>query len=241
MSAVGLFLSVFKGPTACYLRYPHSRFWPLFLVSFFDAFLEPNGPSQGPQNRSKSRKIVFQRPPWEHPPKSHQKLCNLERPNLWICWHLHTFSCFSSGPRPPKRSPKASQNGAFGHPKSQKKQKNKHSKNTPKNGCKNYQKRSQKGLPLSRRRGLQNHKNPSLGLKMCPKPPGGVPRHPKYPKIIKKRAPRASKIAQHHENLITQNQENPRKKIQEKRCGTVAGYARSALDTSLLYLILVLM
>ena len=118
----------------------------------------------------------------------------------------------------------------LGNQNHRKKQKNKHSKNTPKNGCKNYQKRSQKGLPLSRRRGLQNHKNPSLGLKMCPKPPGGVPRHPKYPKIIKKRAPRASIIAQHHENLITQNQGNPRKKIQEKRCGTVAGYARSALD-----------
>ena len=27
------------------------------------------------------------------------------------------------------------------------------------------------------------------GLKMCPKPPGRVPRHPKYSKIIKKRAP----------------------------------------------------
>ena len=35
----------------------------------------------------------------------------------------------------------------------------------------------------------QNHKNPSLELKMCPKPPGRVPRHPKYSKIIKKRAP----------------------------------------------------
>ena len=35
----------------------------------------------------------------------------------------------------------------------------------------------------------QNHKNPSLGLKMHPKPPGGVPRHPKYAKIIKKRIP----------------------------------------------------
>ena len=63
---------------------------------------------------------------------------------------------------------------------------------------------------------LQDHTNPSLGLKMCPKPPGGVPRHPKYSKIIKKRAPRASKIAQHHENLITQNQENPRKKSRKK-------------------------
>ena len=35
----------------------------------------------------------------------------------------------------------------------------------------------------------QNQKNPSLELKMCPKPPGGVPRHPKYSKIIKKTAP----------------------------------------------------
>ena len=35
----------------------------------------------------------------------------------------------------------------------------------------------------------QNHTNPSLGLKMYPKPPGGVPRHPKYAKIIKKRIP----------------------------------------------------
>ena len=32
----------------------------------------------------------------------------------------------------------------------------------------------------------QNHKNPSLGPKMCPKPPGEAPRHPKYSKIIKK-------------------------------------------------------
>ena len=36
---------------------------------------------------------------------------------------------------------------------------------------------------------LQNHVNPSLGLKMCPKPPGEVPRHPKISKIIKKEAP----------------------------------------------------
>ena len=40
--------------------------------------------------------------------------------------------------------------------------------------------------------------------------------------------PRASKITQNHENLVTQNQENPRKKT--SRNGTVAGYARSALD-----------
>ena len=39
---------------------------------------------------------------------------------------------FSSGPRPPKRSPKASQNGAFGHPKSQKNRKTNTQKNTKK-------------------------------------------------------------------------------------------------------------
>ena len=44
-----------------------------------------------------------------------------------------------------------------------------------------------------------------------------------------KMSPRASKITQNHENLVTQNQENPRKKT--SRNGTVAGYARSALDT----------
>ena len=43
-----------------------------------------------------------------------------------------------------------------------------------------------------------------------------------------KMSPRASKITQNHENLVTQNQENPRKKT--SRNGTVAGYARSALD-----------
>ena len=43
-----------------------------------------------------------------------------------------------------------------------------------------------------------------------------------------KMRPRASKITQNHENMVTQNQENPRKKT--SRNGTVAGYARSALD-----------
>ena len=49
------------------------------------------------------------------------------------------------------------------------------------------------------------------------------------PKIFKnqqQKSPRASKITQNHENLVTQNQENPRKKtsrIQEIKKGTVAG------------------
>ena len=46
-----------------------------------------------------------------------------------------------------------------------------------------------------------------------------------------KMSPRASKITQNHENLVTQNQENPKKKT--SRNGTVAGYARSALDTNI--------
>ena len=37
-----------------------------------------------------------------------------------------------------------------------------------------------------------------------------------------------SKITQNYENMVTRNQENPRKKT--SRNGTVAGYARSALD-----------
>ena len=35
---------------------------------------------------------------------------------------------------------------------------------------------------------------------------------PKIPKNHQKKSPRASKITQNHENLVTQNQENPRKK-----------------------------
>ena len=111
--------------------------------------------------------------------------------------------------KPPKMEPLGTQNH-------RKNRKTNTQKTHQKMDAKTIKKGAKKGLPLSWRRGLQNHKNPSLGLKMCPKPPGGVPRHPKYPKIIKKRAPRASKIAQHHENLITQNQENPRKKSRKK-------------------------
>ena len=64
----------FKGVQGLLLAFP---FFIIFRVSFFDAFLEPNGLPQGAQNRSKSQKIVFQRPPWEHPQKSHQKWCIL--------------------------------------------------------------------------------------------------------------------------------------------------------------------
>ena len=42
------------------------------------------------------------------------------------------------------------------------------------------------GGSFSHRANLKNHKNPSLGLKMWPKPPGRAPRHPKYSKIMKK-------------------------------------------------------
>ena len=63
---------------------------------------------------------------------------------------------------------------------------------------------------------LQNHKNPSLGLKMCPKPPKGVPRHPKYSKIIKKRAPGPPKSLK-----ITRIWQPEIKKILEKQTSRI--------------------
>ena len=117
-------------------------------------------------------------------------------PEGWICnphtpvQSKHTFSfSLCSGPRLPKRSQKASQNGASGHPNSQKKTENQTLKKTLKNECKKYQKKLQKRGRDSWRRGHQNHKNPSLGLKMCPKPPGRVPRHPKCSKSSKNEPP----------------------------------------------------
>ena len=44
----------------------------------------------------------------------------------------------------------------------------------------------QNGGTFSRRSNLKNLKNPSLGLKMWLKPPGRVPRHSKYSKIMQK-------------------------------------------------------
>ena len=47
--------------------------------------------------------------------------------------------------------------------------------------------------PFPRKR-HKNRKNPSLGLKMCPKPPGEVPRHPKSSKIMKNELQNHSKL-----------------------------------------------
>ena len=57
MSDVGLCLSVFKGPTACYSCYPRSRFGTLFWILFFDAFLEPNGYPQEPKIAQNPKKL----------------------------------------------------------------------------------------------------------------------------------------------------------------------------------------
>ncbi len=47
-----------------------------------------------------------------------------------------------------------------------------------------------------------------------------------------KMSPRASKITQNHENLVTQNQENPRKKLQEMAwyplCHVILAFTKSA-------------
>ena len=123
MSDVGLCLSVFKGPTACYLCYSRSRFGAFFWVSFFDVFLEANGHPQGPP---KSLKILQNCVPEASLrallKKSPKMIGKVIFPEGWICnprtpvQSKHTFSfSLSSGPRLPKSIQKASQNGAFGH------------------------------------------------------------------------------------------------------------------------------
>ena len=76
-------------------------------------------------------------------------------PEGWICnphtpvQSKHTFSfSLSSGPRLPKKSHKASQNGAFGHPKSQTNKKNEHSKKHKKHDAKSIKKGAKNEVPF---------------------------------------------------------------------------------------------
>ena len=160
----------FKGPPARYLHNSRPRFRAFFWVSFFAVFLEANGHPQGPQNRLKSSKIVFQRPPWEHSEKRDQKwseksffrkagyairtrLCS---PNTLFRFHFPVAQGSKKGAKKcPKWSLWASQ--------ITKKPEKWTLKKTLKNWCKKYQKRTSKRTTFSWRRGLQNHKNPSLG------------------------------------------------------------------------------
>ena len=102
-------------------------------------------------------------------------------------------------------------------------------KKTLKKWCKKYQKWLKKGLPLSRRRGHQNHNNPNFGLKMSPKPPGGVPGNQNTQKSSKNEP---LGLQNHSKSWQSGNPKsrNQASKITQKTRGTVAGYARSALD-----------
>ena len=197
--------------------------------------LEPNGYPQGAQNRSKSSKIWFRRPLWEHLLKSHQKLrilgtlptskyrvsCNRGIKNQEIAGPQ---KCHQNDLQMP---PILDASGTIfckkclpeGYQKMHVKLRPKHIKNylkmtskclpfwmllaphLPKSG---FQKGTRKCIKkwiqkvfkndLKRDEGLarkrhQNHKNPSLGLKMCPKPPGRVPRHLNIQKSTKNQFP----------------------------------------------------
>ena len=145
-------------------------------------------------------------------------------PEGWICnphtpvQSKHTFSfSLSSGPRLPKRRQKVPKMEPLGIPNHKKNRKTNTQKNI-KNGCKQYQQMTSKRTSFSWRRGLQNHKNPSLGSKYAPSLQKRFPGTQNIQKSSKK-SPRASKIAQNHENLVTQNQENPRKKTSRNGTG----------------------
>ena len=102
-----------------------------------------------------------------------------------------------------------------------------------KSACRAYQEFMQKKLRRKTQKMTKSVENgPQKGLLFRG---GKAPKSQKIRGAFKmsprasKMSPRASKITQNHENLVTQNQENPGKK--NSRNGTVAGYARSALDS----------
>ena len=123
----------------------------------------------------------------------------------------HFFVFTFQWPKAPKKKPKSLPKWSLRAPKITKKQKKRTLKKTLKKGCNKYQKIFSKRTTFSWRRGLQNHKNPSLGSKYAPSLQKGFPSIQNTQKSSKKEPP-ASKITQNHENLVTQNQENPRKK-----------------------------
>ena len=99
---------------------------------------------------------------------------------------LTHFELFFQWPKAPKKEPKSLPKWSLWAPKiTEKTEKQTLKKHTKKWMQKLSKKEPKRTTPFARK-SLQNHKNPSLGLKMCPKPPGGVPRHQKYSKIIKK-------------------------------------------------------
>ena len=172
----------FKGVQGLLLALPFSI---IFWVSFFDAFLEPNGLPQGAQNRSKSSKIVFQRPSWEHPPKSHQKWCNLGRLDMQsahACAVQTHFFVFALRPekwskKPPKMEPR-------GTPNHKKSRKNGTQKNTKNCIQKVSNMTSKRDSFFVAERSPKSQKS-EVSSKWAPRPPKWAPGPPKSLKIMR--------------------------------------------------------
>ena len=144
---------------------------------------------------------------------------------------LTHFQLFFQWPKAPKKEPKSLPKWSLWAPKiTEKTEKQTLKKHTKKWMQKLSKKEPKRTIPFRAEKSPKSQKSEPWAQNV-PQASRRGSQAPKIPKNHQKKSPRASKIAQNHENLITQNQENPKKKIQEKRCGTVAGYARSALDT----------
>ena len=106
----------------------------------------------------------------------------------------HTFSfSLSSGPRLPKRRQEASQNGAFGHPKSRKIKKKLHSKKQQKINAKSIKKNTKNACPF-RAENSPKSLNPIPGAQNVPQASKRGSQAPKILKNHQKKSPRASKI-----------------------------------------------
>jgi len=121
----------FKGLTQFFPQSPHPHFWTLFALIFQTCFLTttgakrcPNGNLKKTQNRKNLEKLVIKTPSWSRPAKR-LRLEGAKPLNLTIITH---FQLFFQRPRAPEKESKWSQNGASGHPKSQKIKKSGHSK-----------------------------------------------------------------------------------------------------------------
>ena len=110
-------------------------FGPFFLMTFWSQMVIPREPkiARNPKNcvPEASLRALLKKTP--------KTIGKVIFPEGWICnphtpvQSKHTFSfSLSSGPRLPKRSQKASQNGAFGHPNHKKTRKANTRKNTKK-------------------------------------------------------------------------------------------------------------
>ena len=118
----------FKGPTACYLPDPRPRFralfWSFFLMTFWSQMVIPREPKIA-QNHKKSCSRSLSESTLKKVTKNDRKSHfsgRLDMQSAHACAvQTHFFVFTFQWPKAPKKSQKASQNGAFGHPKSQKK------------------------------------------------------------------------------------------------------------------------